>query len=206
MAITYPITLPATPKARKVRITQRSVVAVGASPFTLQQVVQAHPGQAWQLAITLPPQKRATAEDWIAALISLNGAEGTFLYGDDAGAVPRGIATGTPLIDGAGQTGQTVNTKGWTANQTGILKAGDWFQLGSGATTRLHKVLADANSDAGGLAAIDIWPALRASPADNDPITVNATKGLWRLAATGQRWDIDEAAFYGLDFDAVEAL
>lgn len=206
MPITFPISLPASPKPRRIEIEQRSVVAVGRSSFTLHEVVQKNPGQAWALNVQLPPMKRSAAEDFIAALISLNGAEGTFLYGDHAGAVPRGIATGTPLVSGAGQSGTALVTDGWTASQTGILKANDWLQLGSGATTRLHKVLTDADSDGAGAATFDIWPALRESPADAAPIVVNDTRGRWRLDSTGQRWNVDEALIYGLAFRAVEAL
>lgn len=206
MAITFPIALPASPAPRAVRITQRSVVAVGASPFTLDEIVQAHPGQAWRLGVSLPPMKENLAEDFIAALLSLNGREGTFLYGDRTRAVPRGVATGTPLVAGAAQTGASLATDGWTASQTGILKAKDWLQLGSGATTRLHAVLADVDSDGAGAATIDIWPALRESPADGAPVTVNDTVGRWRLTAPGQEWGIDEALFYGLGFDANEAI
>ena len=38
------------------------------------------------------------------------------------------------LMTIAHQTGAALITDGWTASQTGILKAGDWLQLGSGST------------------------------------------------------------------------
>jgi len=206
MTITFPISLPASPRERTIRITPRSVTAVAQSIYTLQQVVQVQAGQAWALDVDLPPMARPEAEPWVAALVSLNGAQGTFLMGPTIGATPLGIATGTPVVAGAGQTGATLDTGGWTASQTGILKAGDWLQLGSGSTTRLHKVLVDADSDASGLATFDIWPALRESPADASAIVVNTAQGIWRLATSGAPWDIDSAAHYGVSFKAMEAL
>lgn len=206
MTITYPLTPPSTPKARSFRIAPETAVGVHTSPFSFVEQAQRHAGQRWGLSVTLPAMKRAQAEAWIAFLVALNGREGTFLYGDPSGATPQGIATGAPLVDGAGQTGPVLNSKGWTASQTGILKAGDWIQLGSAGTSRLHKILKDADSDAGGLAALDIWPRLRTSPADGATIIAADTVGLFRLSEGPAAWDVDEAQFFGLSFTATEAV
>lgn len=97
-------------------------------------------------------------------------------------------------------------TDGWTTSTTGILKAGDWIQLGSGSATRLHKVLDDVNSDASGNATLSIWPSLRSSPSDNAQITVSSPKGQWRLASNEIQYSIDEASVYGITFACVESL
>lgn len=98
-----------------------------------------------------------------------------------------GVATGTPLVQGAGQattyaltkdTGtQTLNTDGWTNSTTGILKAGDVFTIaGVFAVNPVTKstlpflkqftVTADADSGATtGPAALTIAPAIIASGA-----------------------------------------
>ena len=187
-------------------IRARSVVGFSASPFTGQQQVYKHQGQWWEAEVTLPPMKRADAEQIAAFLLKLNGQYGTFTLGDKANTVPRGVGTGTPLVYGADQTGASLVTDGWTTSTTGILKAGDWIQLGSGSATRLHKVLSDVNSDASGIATLDIWPNLRSSPADNASITVNSPKGIWRLASNEVNYSIDEASIYGITFACVEAL
>lgn len=206
MAITYPITLPTAPAFRSLHFAPRAVVAVSASEFTATEQVQAHQGEHWTVDCVLPPMQRGEAEAWIAALLSLNGRQGTFLLGDQYGATPRGSVPGTPQVDGAGQTGRSLDTKGWTAGQTGILLAGDYLQIGSGSTQRLYRVVQDADSDGSGLATLEIWPRLRESPSDSAGITTSACKGLFRLAANQMEWSIDEAAFYGLGFGAVEAL
>lgn len=206
MTITFPLTPPASPGPRSFRLGKDSVVGLHQSPFDLSEQVQRHAGERWRLSVNLPAMKRPQAEEWIGFLVSLNGMEGTFLQGDPAGATPRGIASGTPLVDGAAQTGPVLDTKGWTASQTGILKRGDWLQLGSASSARLHKVLADADSDGAGLAALDIWPRLRASPADSDPIAVTGTVGVFRLAGNRQDWDVDEALFFGIGFAADEVV
>ena len=191
---------------RSMNIRARNVVSVSSSPFTGQQQIYKHPGQWWEAEISLPPLKRDEAEQVAAFLIKLNGQYNTFLLGDPANAAPRGVGTGTPVVQGGSQTGTSLVTDGWTTSTTGILKAGDWIQLGSGSATRLHKVLDDVNSDGSGAATLNIWPALRSSPSDNATITVNSPKGIWRLASNEVNYSIDEASVYGITFACVEAL
>lgn len=98
-----------------------------------------------------------------------------------------GVATGTPLVNGAGQNvtydtaknswSQTLNTDGWTNSTSGILKAGDVFTIANvfavnpvskQSTGRLQTftVLADANSGAStGPAALTISPPIITSGA-----------------------------------------
>jgi hypothetical protein len=190
----------------RVRLVANDVVGVSQSPFTAVQQVYRYSGQFWEADITLPPMKRADAEYWISFLLKLNGPYGTFLMGDPNGATARGAATGTPLVNGAGQTGNELVTDGWTTSTTGILKAGDYIQLGSAATARLYKVLDDVNSDGSGNATLTLWPDLRSAPADNAAITVSNTKTTFRLNSAQTSWDINEATIYGLTFGAREAL
>lgn len=204
MPTTFPVTLPAT-APRRINIRQKSVVAVGESPYTLEVQTQRHQGQVWLLEVEWPPMPRATAEAMVAALCSLNGREGTFLFGDTANKTPRGTATGTPLVNGAAQSGEDLATDGWTNSITGILKAGDWVQLGSSSTARLHKVLADANSNGSGQATLTLWPRISpvATPADNSAVVISSPKGVFRLLADGQDWSIDALQIYGLTLSAV---
>lgn len=179
---------------------------MSASPFTLGQQIYQHQGQAWEAEISLPPMKRGDAEEWIAFLMSLAGRYGTFLLGDPAGATARGALGGTPLVNGASQSGQTLAVDGWTASVTNILKAGDYIQLGSGTTTRMHKILQNASSNGSGQTTLDIWPRLRETPSDNAAVTTAACKGTFRLADNATDFDINEASVYGIVFAAVEAI
>jgi hypothetical protein len=102
-----------------------------------------------------------------------------------------GAYVGTPLVNGAGQSGASLVTDGWTGSVTGLLKKGDVFTIDGvyavnpltrQSTTKLRQfvVTADVNSSAGA-ATLAIYPAMVASgadqnvtalPADNAPITV----------------------------------
>jgi len=87
-----------------------------------------------------------------------------------------GVGTGTPLVKDANQTGKSLITDGWTASQTGILKAGDLITLAS--IPWVFEVTADCNSDGAtpSVATIPISPGILAgaSPADNAAIVVTA--------------------------------
>lgn len=207
MAISYPITLPSAPGYRRVSINPRSVVGVFASPFTYQQQVYAHPGQMWAGEFELPPMNRAEAAPWVAALVSLNGAEGTFYFGDPAWSTPRGVGTGTPLVKGASQVGYDLITDAWTAGTAGIVKAGDWLQIGTTTTSKLHMIMADANSAVTtGETTLTIWPKLRSSPADDSAVSVTAPKGIWRMSSPTD-WTISvDQLIAGMTVQFVEAI
>lgn len=206
MAISYPVTLPATPKPARVTLTQSSIVAITRSPFTGQAEVQEHPGQLWQAEIAWDTLRRLEAEPLIAAIMQLKGQFGTFLLGDPLGAQPRGNPQGAPVVDGAGQTGNSLLTRGWTASAQGVLLAGDYIRLGSGATTRLHKVLIDASADGFGKATLDIWPRLREAPADAQSVITSNAQGVFRLASNDVVWPIRAPNIYSLSIAAIEAI
>ena len=206
MSISYPLSLPTNKKLAQIRLTANDIVGVSQSPFTAAQQVYKYTGQFWEAEVSLPAMKRADAEYWISFLLKLNGAYGTFLLGDPNGATARGVATGTPLVKGGSQTGNELLTDGWTPSTTGILKAGDYIQLGTASSAKLHKVLDDVNSNASGEATLLLWPDLRAAPSDNASIVVSNTVGVFRLTSNAQAFNIDEATFYGITFAAREAL
>jgi len=204
--ISYPLALPTHTGFAQIELRATNAVAYGRSPFTFAGQAFAYSGQMWQADITLPPMKRADAEQWVAWLLSLRGQLGTFLMGDPNGATARGAATGTPLVNGGSQTGGSLVIDGAATSVTGWLKAGDYIQLGSNGSSTLHKVLADVNSDSSGNVTLDIWPHIRTAPADNATVTVSNAKGLFRLSSNEQAWSVNEAAIYGMTFAAMEAV
>jgi len=208
MAITYPLSTPTTGIAQ-INLIARNSVALTQSPFTFAQQAQKNAGQRWEADIVLPPMKRADAEGWVTFLTKLYGPYGTFLLGDPIGASARGSASstpGTPVVNGASQTGDTLSIDGLPASATGYLKAGDYIQLGSGATSQLYKVLDDVDSNASGEADVTVWPDLRSSPADDATVVVDNAKGLFRLSTSASNWTITTDGFYSIAFGAVEAL
>jgi hypothetical protein len=197
------ISLPTTPAApATVEFTAQDVVAVSISPFSGQQQTQDWQASYLEASISMPALTHAQAQQWIAFLMSLRGQANVFQFGDPLAAVPRGSALGTPLVDGAGQTGYLVATKGWTASAAGVLLPGDWIQIGY----RIYRTLAIATADGAGKLVLSIWPQLRESPADGAAITLTNTKGLWRLMENARKWSITGSRMYGMQFNIREAL
>ena len=209
MAITYPLTLPTVTGVQTVNFIVRNSIGATQSPFTYEQQIFKNPGQRFEADITLPPMSRADAEVWNTFFIKLYGQYGTFLLGDPNSATPRGTASssaGTPVVNGASQTGDTLNIDGVPTSQTGYLKAGDYIQLGTGILSRLHMVVEDADTDSGGNATLSIEPALRTSPSDDLAITVSNTKGVFRLVTNETEWDANSVSVYGITFAVTEYL
>lgn len=201
MAISYPLSLPGTNIAG---ITVRAVHAAVASrnPFTFSTTVQRWSGQAWFIDVQLNLLDAIQARPWTAFLNCLKGNSGTFLANDPGMKTPSGIATGTPRVKGASQTGESLITDGWTPSQTGILKAGDYFSIDN----HLHQVLTNANSDINGETTLDIFPRIRGTLADDTLLVVSDPKGLFRLLDNAVQWDVREEKYYNIAFSAVEAF
>lgn len=202
MAIIYPVSLPSSPGFVSSSIRMIETVSETKSPFTSQSQFVEHAGNFFEADLTLPTMRREEAAVWIGFFASLKGKIGTFNFGDPDAREPQGVATGTPLINGNSQTGRTLNTKGWTAAITGILKVGDFIQIG----TELKMVTVDADSDGSGLSSLEIFPSIRISPSDNDPIVTSSPVGLFRMVSNVSQYNADHLHHYGISFAIKEAL
>lgn len=209
MAITYPLSLPSVSGIASVNFIARSSTGLTVSPFTYQTQVFRNQGERFEADVTLAPMKRDDAEQWNSFFLKLYGQFGTFLLGDPNASTPRGSAStapGTPVVNGASQTGDTLNIDGAPASATGYLKAGDYIQLGTGTGSRLYKVLDDADSNSSGEVALTIYPDLRSSPGDDATVVVSNAKGLFRLNTPTHQWSISQDSFYSMTFGAIEAI
>lgn len=207
MAITFPHAMPSTPKQRRNQWRYVDVSAGSRSPFTGSTEEQAGEGQWFEVDITLPPMYDSQGAAWQAWFAAMQGRVGTFLFGDGRRRTPLGIGGGAPLVFGGGQEGAVLEIDGAPISTAGWLLAGTHFQLGSGATSRLHYLTADANTDGAGRASLDIWPRLRSSPADNDPLTLIDPKGVFRLASAVRRYETNESGIFPeFSFVAIEKV
>jgi hypothetical protein len=195
MAISYPLNTPTTIGIESIELRAVNAVAVSQSPFTYKQQVISHQGQIWSASVSIPSVRRDLAADWKAMLVALKGSVGTFLLGDPDYATPRGTVSGTPTLSG------TAGDSTVSVTMTGTLLAGDYIQLGTGSAARLHQVLVDQS----GSGNLEIWPDLR-STYSGETIIYSSPKGVFRLGQSTTSWSIDNASFYGISFDAIEAL
>ena len=157
-------------------------------------------GDQWSTSLAYTNRSELEGRTLKAFLVRLGGRSGRFrMTPPDLNQLGTGAGTG--LIDGAGQTGSVVNTKGWTINQTNLHEPGDWIEFNG----ELKMVVETASSDAGGLSAITIAPPLRRATNDNDTIEVTNPQAIFMLTNDGQAgWDIQSNFIHGATVSMIE--
>jgi hypothetical protein len=199
------ISMPTSPGFISSRFGLRANTQSFESPLTRSVQTVEMTGARWMASYTLPPMLPNTenADKWQAFLLQCAGMAGRLYFFDPDKRTPRGIATGVPLVMGGSQTGRSLITDGWTAGQTGIMKAGDYFQVG----TELHRVVADCNSNGSGQATLTFEPPLRDSPSDNAPLTVTNPLAIGRLVGDEEaQWDAGVKRYEPMTFSVIESF
>tara|TARA_R100001440_G_scaffold19195_2_gene32414 strand:+ start:2715 stop:3341 length:627 start_codon:yes stop_codon:yes gene_type:complete len=206
-APTYPLTMPTTPNFTDSSWRLNRRVAVSQSQFTGAQQVFEYDYALWGATLSLPPMKREQAREWEAFLMQLHGVKGTFLLGDPDASSPQGVVTGTVTLNSAVAVGDFTVALATSQNSTNnMFRKGDYIQLGSAGTSKLHMVTADANSNSSGVVTVTIEPSIKAVVGTGQQITYNSPKGLFRMESNDLGWDASRTSLYGISFSCIEAL
>lgn len=106
----------------------------------------------------------------MTAFFATVGLYGLFNVGDPTyHGAESGVTSG--LVQGAGQSGTSLVVDGLPAS-TIIGRAGEYCQVRDE-----YKILkSDATTNVSGVVTLSFWPALRVSPADNDPVIFNTPR------------------------------
>ena len=141
-----------------------------------RQVVSLSGGTAdrWEGVLTTPPLTAAQVRTMMAFLVAV-GRFGQVTIGDPDYDGPSS-GEGDGAVDGAGQSGTSLDCKSFSTSTT-ILLAGEYFQVG----TELKMLTADATTDGAGLVTLEFAPALRSSPGDSDPVILDGPVALVHL-------------------------
>ena len=167
-----PLTLVASLERRLV-----TSVAEARSPFTGTSQIQDWGASWWEYQIEMAVTQGAKARRLSAFFTALGGLRGRFLFPDPSIEVP--VVVGNPYVTEAQAAGASnLKTAGWGLG----LRAGDFFQLGSDAATRLYQVTADI-VPLGSEAVINFVPPLRASVPAGALLGLSAPTVLLRLTA-----------------------
>lgn len=171
------VTMPSTTKFVSSSFYLESNSQVFESPLSRTQQVLELQGQRWRATWTLPPMTKADAAPWIAFFLQLKGRLNTFTASDPDWQANLGAWSGTPLVKGASQTGNSLIIDGCTNSITGWGKAGDYFNVNS----KLYRLTADCNTNGSGETTLVFEPPIYVAPADNAPITKNPATVEMRL-------------------------
>ena len=197
---------------------EQEVVATNQMAFTGQEQVYDWMASWWEAQVSFPPMNRWSYDAWSAFISECRGPLNVFLIGDPKAKKPKGSVPvpvsvpapgrlhgllNVPMVSGAGQTGYSLSTRGWTPNAENILLFGDFIQVG----LRLYKVTDVVNADGSGDATLPVWPPVRDLPADGSAIITRGCRGLFRLkAASGNKHSVN-VGLYGLSgFPIREAI
>ena len=184
-------------------VTLRSVQPTRVSvSHSLKRQARSSNAQRWALSFGYQVMSRALLAPLYAFLLGQRGQADTFTTVLPGHTAPQGSWTGTPVVNGASQTGSSINVSGFTASQTGIAKAGDLLKFAG--HTKVYMVTADANSSVSGTATLSIQPALMQSPATNEAITSSNVP--FTVARTSDSMDsgIQAGPLYSLSLDMIE--
>lgn len=196
----YPITLPSTRQlSERLRLSRTQVSHQ--SRFTGKTQIVDNYSQ-WQLSINLSRMSHVEAEQWAAALDSLRGQIGTFLW--EPWQSQQSALSGRSLSFNFNVYGTIATIGGWAANSASQLRAGQFCQIG---TQLLRIIAAPANADANGRCQIEVEPYIRATHNAGTAVNFTSPKGLFRLSDQEPSYQIDVNRLPEFTtIEAVEAL
>lgn len=156
------------------------------------------PGARWKASFSMDNLTEADSALLQAFMVKLRGQAGRFTLHNFARPYPRGTLSGTPLVMGASQTGNTLAVDGCTVGAT--LLAGDFI----GVNDELKMVVADATANGSGEMSLTIEPPLRSSPADNAALTLARPVATFMLAGDESKWSTQPGLFSSFPVDCIE--
>lgn len=162
-----PVTLPASPAPNSVNATLIDYGGImrSGSGAAAQRVDRA--GSRFRIEVGFPPIPADEGRVFLARLIQAK-RDGIRLAYPLLG-VSQGVP-GNPVVNGAGQSGTTLNVRGCTVGHK--VQEGYWLSISNGTRSYLHLVTSTAMADAAGQMALSIAPALRFPFADGASINL----------------------------------
>lgn len=164
-------------------------------------------GQRWRATWTLPAMSKTNAALWIAFFMKLKGRVNTITASDPDWQTNTGEmvnSLGSPLVNGASQTGNSLIIDGASINITNWGKAGDYFNVNS----KLYRLTAACSTNGTGQTTLVFEPPIYVAPADNAVIGVHpATVEMMLLDDNVLEWNSGHGYVYDQKtFSAVEVL
>jgi hypothetical protein len=136
------------------------------------------PGARWFFMAEWDMLGRAQGDALRALLVKMRGSSNRLLLWDLAQPVFRGVGGGSPVVNGASQTGSTLAITGCPASTNNWALPGDKFSVNG----ELKMIVAAANTNGSGQTTLTFEPYLRASPSNSAPLTITQPTAKFVLA------------------------
>ena len=196
-------TFPTTPAPSAIKIQSYQPTRVSLS-HNLRRSVRSNGAQRWVITADWVGLTRAQFAPIQAFVVAQRGQWDTFSASLPAHKLPQGVASGTPLVNGANQQGRSLATRGWAPNLAGVMKAGDF--LGIAGQTKVYMVTMDSNSDNTGSATLLIEPALLMIPSSGANLVVRNVPFTLAMGADILESAVTPGGIYNFSLQTVEAF
>lgn len=159
------------------------------------------PGSRWFASFTWSNRQGVDAKRLKGQLSGLNGPLNTFTI-SPPDLNQSGTFLGSGKVEGADQSGISIETSGWTSDQNGLGYAGDYIEINN----ELKILTQDAVSDEFGNATFNFAPAIRKSPADGADVIVTNPKLTLRILGDAPTWSLSAPIVYAFSIDCSEVV
>ncbi len=163
-----------------------AAIIIGASKVTSQQKVfnsfgingfrqiRSQPNHRWTFTLNVSVKNLSVWRDSFGYMSALESGVNKVTIVHPGYTSILGAATGTITVNGATQTGQTINLSGFAISTTDVFKRGDIIQFAN--DSKVYMVSAGVSSDGSGNASVALIPKLRKSPADASNVNIAAVE------------------------------
>jgi len=158
----------------------------------------------WRIDVTYPELYGSELWPLYAFLLAQEGESETFQMQLPDKNTPSGAWSGTPLVSGGSQCGNTLDIDGASVSVTDWGKAGDIFTVAG--DSKVYMLTEDCNSDGGGAVTLTFIPELQTTPADNAAITSSNVQFTVALTNPENMYDIQPGELYSINVGFVEHL
>lgn len=157
-------------------------------------------GSYWKTRMTFRNLSGSDRQDLQAFIAKMDGQTHRMRL-EDYGRQRYGSATQpqTVLVDGAGQTGSSIDLDGATANVTNFFKAGDYLSFNN----ELHIVTEDVDADGTGSLTVSIAPPIRKPTNNNDSVQIFGPFGVFMMI-NNPRWNTESSYISSITIEAIE--
>ena len=161
--------------------------------------------QYFSFTVQMPPLQQEKAQEVFAFLQKQKGSFEDFTIVAPLDNLGAGKSETDIQVVGAHTSGDaSIALDGFTASQTGALKAGDLIKFSG--HSKVYMVQSDIDSDGSGALTVLISPNLVASLADNEAVTVNKPSFTVYLENNEIMYSTDASGFYSISFDVREVI
>ena len=169
-----------------------------------KRVVRQIGAQYFNFTVQMPPLNNDDAMDIFAFLQKQKGSFETFTIQHPVNNRGAGKSETDILVNGAhAVSDSTIALDGFSASQTGALKAGDLIKFNH---SKVYMVQSDIDSNSSGELTVSIEPNLVATLADNEAVTVNKPSFTVYLTSQEIMYTTDASGLYNIQFDVREVI